>query len=138
MLRFILTAAISAALLAITACSTVQSLLPSGAPTPKATVAALESGLTAADQAALGYVGLPPCETRKPGALTLCSDKAAAQQIGVESHRAYVAVTTARQIVSDASQSGDAVTKAIQAAETALAAFQQTIPGATANAGSGH
>ena len=98
-----------AALLALAACTNA---------TTSADIAALESGLTAADDAALGYLQQPVCSaTSGP----VCSDPTVRAQIKLAASHAYT-------LVKEAEASNAAgTTSNLTAAESALAAYQAIV-----------
>ncbi len=103
----------------------------SAGPTPKATVAALESALTAADRLAAAYVRLPRCA---PATRPLCSDAGTSTRVQAAGLVAYRSVTAAEAAVSaDPTASASQTNAALADARGALAAFQAAIP-ATATA----
>ena len=96
------------ALLALAACSTSSQ---------QSTIAALESALTAADDAALGYLTLPVCPTGAPA----CGDPAIRVRIKASAKAAFDAVTAA-----EAAAKGGA-TVDLTAATAALASYSDLI-----------
>lgn len=90
--------------------------------TPKADIAALETGLTAADNIALAYVNLPSClatATNPP----LCSKPDTRTKIGTAAQQAYDAIKTAQAVVNTATSSSNDITKAVDAATQAVQGF---------------
>lgn len=109
-------------LLAVAACSSGSTSVPS----PKNTVAWLQSGLTAADKAALIYTGLPRCP--QPTG-TACSVQATVTQIKSGGQTAYDSVTAAQAAVdADPTGAKQATAAAVAAAATDLGAFQALLP----------
>lgn len=104
------------ALLCLSACES-----GGAGPTPKATVAAMEVSLTAADNLAMNYVGLPRCYSGGPA---LCSSTAKVATIKKTAQRAYDAVTAAQSAVD----AGTATNATLTDARAALAAFQAAVP----------
>jgi hypothetical protein len=104
----------ASALLSLMACS-------SGAGSnPAADVAALESGLTAAESIATAYIRLPHC-TGANG--PLCSDSTIVGQIKVADAKAYTLVKAAEQAAGDPTALSIA-----EAAVTALTTITGTLP----------
>lgn len=100
---------VGAALLTLVGCA---------ANTMSATIAAMESGLTAADDAALDYLQLPVCTgTNGP----LCGDPTIRANIKTAAGKAYALIKQAE--VSNAA----GTTPDLTAAETALSAYQTII-----------
>jgi pyrimidine deaminase RibD-like protein len=91
--------------------------------TVKAQVAALESGLTAAEKIADAYVKLPRCGSA--GATSICSDPIKVSQIGQADNTAFAAVDAAR-ISAEAGGTPDLT--AATAAMAALNALVVTLP----------
>lgn len=100
-----------AAVLALAACS-------ANSGNQQANIAALESGLTAAETAALSYTSLPRC----PQATAVCSDQTKVDQIKSADRIAYNAVKAAQH----EQQSGG--TPSLEGATAAVAALQALIP----------
>ena len=88
-----------------------------GHPQPAATIAALESALTAADIAALQYTHRPACPVEAP----ICADAAVKDEIKQAAASAYAAVKQARASAA----SGSPVD--LTTATVALAAYQAII-----------
>lgn len=108
------------ALLILTSCATGSS-----GPTPKASVLALESGLTGAERLARQYTRLAPC-TGING--PLCKDAGTVAIILDADNRAYVAVTTAQASVDADPTASSSNTKAsVASATAALNAFQSAV-----------
>ncbi len=100
-------------------------------PTPLATVLSLESGLTAAEHAALVYTSLPPCSG---SAATLCAAPATVTAIKAADNKAYAAVTTAQTAVDADPQGAQTATQAaVNDATAALAALKAAVPPPTTN-----
>lgn len=95
------------------------------AATPLSDFYALEASLTTADTIAIGYVKLPRC----PQAAGACSDDDIVARIGSYRAEAYTAVTMARGIINTATSSSSDVSKAMTAAQQALAGYQQIVGG---------
>lgn len=93
-------------------------LVACGSQQTAANVAALESGLTAAETAALGYTSLPRC----PQATAVCSDQSKVDQIKSADRVAYNAVKAAEK----EQQAGG--TPSLDGATAAIAALEALIP----------
>lgn len=102
-------ALIAVACLALAAC---------GAPVSPAEVAALESGLTAADRAALAYTTLPAC----PIATPVCADAAVKAQIKAKEMTAYTAIKSMQ------ASSAAGTPSSLALAQAALSAYLAVIP----------
>jgi hypothetical protein len=95
-------------------------------PTPLATVLSLESGLTAAEHAALVYTSLPACSAAGPA---LCAVPATVLAIKAADTKAYNLVTAAQTAVdADPKAAQTATQTAVSDATTALAALQAITP----------
>ena len=104
----------------LTACSSV----------PAATVASLETSLTAADRAALLYLTLPPCPAPPAVKTTVvCSDATVKATIKVYEDKAYKAI----KAVQASPGTGQAALLTI--AEAALADYTNAIPAVPAPVG---
>ena len=95
--------------LALSACTTG---------TAAANIAALESGLTAADDAALGYLQQPVCSSTSG---PVCSDPTVRAQIKLSASQAYALVKQAE------ASNAAGTTPDLTAAQAALAAYQAVI-----------
>lgn len=104
---------IIASLMCLACCSTIEQIY---ADVPKQ-VATLEVALAAAEHSALVYVSLPVCG--KTSAL-LCRTPTVTKQIGAADQAAYTAVMAARQAETQ---------DAVNAAQTAISAYQQIVNG---------
>lgn len=94
-----------AAVGALAACSNNQT---------SATIAAMESGLTAADDAALGYLQLPVCPTSAP----VCGNPTLRQNIKTAAGQAYTLIKQAE------ASNAAGTTPDLTAAEAALSTYQ--------------
>lgn len=90
--------------------------------TPKSDIAALETGLTAADNIALAYVNLPTCQPNVPNP-PLCSTAIVRTEIGGAAQQAYISVKAAQAIVNTATSTSADITKAVTAATQAVQAL---------------
>lgn len=88
---------------------------------PQQTTATLESGLTAAERAALGYTSLPRC----PQSSGVCSDQATVTKIKAADTQAYNAIKAAEAV---AVQGGNPDTTAAEASLSALVSLVSALP----------
>lgn len=89
-------------------------------------VAALATGLAAAERLALEYVVLPDCD--KPDAPAVCSKDSVVESIDKARKTAVIAVKQAQAAAFDPNLPEGAVEQAVFAAENALTAFRAAIP----------
>lgn len=116
-MKFRAFAAAVALSLSLAACSTAG---------VKNDVAALETGLAAADRLAIEYVTLPDCDL--PDATAVCSKDAIVENIDKARKVALIAVTQAEAAAFDPNMPTDAVNQAVFAAQNALTAFRAAVP----------
>lgn len=95
----------------------VAGLMACTAGQPQQTIAALESGLTVAERAAIGYVSLPRCPQSAP----VCSDPAIVSKIKDADNTAYLTVKNAQAALASGGSPN------IAAATAALSAFQSLL-----------